>query len=639
MIPRMIHQIWEEVTETLPKEFSKYAETWKEYHPTWQYEFWNQNRMETFVRSYYPGFADKYFSYPYDAQRWNVIRYLILYKMGGVYVDFDYECLEPVDNYIKEKTCCLGEEPDEHAKMFQKPVLVSNSFIASIQKHPFLKQIIKELYQAVSPATDKVNCVLETTGSLFLSDIYRSYSKKEEITLFPNKILSPWSHRDVQMFFRHGISEDIMEEKLRDAIAIHYFRRSWQIDATAKKADILYVSMSNGGSGAPRAAYRIHTGLRQLGIDSVMLVKSLVEKDPNVYAAEQPPDLAEADRLPLQNYQRTKSHILFSPATAGINFRQYVNLFNPEIIQLHWIDGGFIRIEDLSEIKRKIVWRFADCWPMTGGCHYPGDCTGFRKSCGRCPQLNSDKSGDLSHETWQRKFHAWKNTDITVVVPTQWMKDMAEKSSLFGKSRIELIPNGLDLTLFYPLDKPAARKILNINPGKKVILYGAYKAVQNPRKGFYLLVEALEKIFLNHSSEYEVIVFGSNGNDIKTNFPVRFLGFLHDHSLQIAYSAADVMIVPSLEEAFGQTVSEAMACGTPVVAFTHTGPAGIVDHLKNGYLAQHGNAEDLAKGIEWILEDSYRNRDLLENARKKAVGFYDIGTVAKQYAQLYNSLK
>ncbi len=554
-------------------------------------------------------------------------------------MDFDYECLEPIDNYIKDKTCCLGKEPEEHARIFQKSVLVSDSFIASTRKHPFLKKIIKKLYQASSPAIDRISYVSETTGSLFLTNVYQSHSGKD-VTVFPSKILFPWSHMEIQMYLRHEISEDIMEEKLKDAIAVHYFRRSWQIDSKPKKADVLYASISNGAGGAPRAAYRIHTGLRQFGIDSIMLVKFITKKDPSVYIAEQPSGSKEADSLLLQNYQPTKPYTLFSPAMTGINFRKYIDFFNPEIIQLHWINNGFIRIEDLSDIKQKIVWRFADCWPMTGGCHYFANCKGFMNSCGQCPQLNSNKSDDLSHEVWQRKFHAWKNLDITVVVPTQWMKEMTKKSSLFGKNRIELIPNGLDLTLFSPLDKLAARKVLNITSGKKVIVFGAYNAVQDPRKGFYILAEALERIFLNHSEEYEIIVFGSDGKDIKTNFPIHFLGFLNDHiSLQIVYSVADVMVVPSLEEAFGQTVSEAMACGTPVVAFTNTGPAGIVDHLENGYLAQYGSSEDLAKGIEWVLEDNYRNENLSKNARKKAVDFYDIRMVAEQYAQLYNSIK
>ena len=113
MIPHIIHQVWEGKTELLPEQFMQFAETWKENHPAWQYEFWEKKRMDTFVRKYYPEFAGTYFGYRYDVQRWDAIRYLILYKMGGVYVDFDYECLEPMDTYIFEKSCCLGLEPDK----------------------------------------------------------------------------------------------------------------------------------------------------------------------------------------------------------------------------------------------------------------------------------------------------------------------------------------------------------------------------------------------------------------------------------------------------------------------------------------------------------------------------------------------
>ena len=175
MIPQIIHQVWEGKTERLPKQFIQFAETWKEHHPNWQYEFWNKKRMDAFVRKYYPEFADIYFGYGYDVQRWNAIRYLILYKTGGVYVDFDCECLKPMDAHLQGKTCCFGLEPEEYAKMYRQPFIISNAWIASESNHPFLKKIIETLPKINSTATDKINVVVETTGSIMLTNVYHRY--------------------------------------------------------------------------------------------------------------------------------------------------------------------------------------------------------------------------------------------------------------------------------------------------------------------------------------------------------------------------------------------------------------------------------------------------------------------------------
>ena len=641
-IPKIIHQIWEGKTERLPDVFAQFSNTWKALHPDWQYEFWNKKRMDALIRKEYPEFSDTYFGYRYDVQRWDAIRYLILYKMGGVYADFDYECLESMDTHIQGKTCCFGLEPNTHASMLKQPFVVSNAWIAAESNHPFLKHLI-EMLGSTSTAIDKVNTVLETTGALLLTKAYNDYCTPDEVTLFPSTITSPWSHQEVQMYLRKEIPREVVEEKLQDAIFLHYHWRSWQINsARRKKSDVLYLSMSNavkGGGGAGNAAYRIHKGLREYGIDSVMLTKFASVNHEGIYQAKTKKNGSALDQAPLADYPN-RPGTLFCPAIAGINLQKYLRTFQPEILQLHWINRhSFLRIESLAKVKQKIVWRLPDSWAFTGGCQFHGTCIGYMQACGKCPQLNSDKQDDLSHQVWQRKQEAWKNLDITVVVPTQWMKEAAQRSSLFGKRRIELIPNGLDVDMFSPFDKEVVRKMMKLPLNKKIILYGAVNAVRAPRKGFSYLFEALQKLS-HHRDEYEVVVFGADSMPMKLDIPIRFLGFLNEHLLlQMAYSAADVMIVPSLEEPFGQTVTEAMACGAPVVVFSDTGPAGIVDHQLNGYVARHSDSEDLAKGIEWVLEDEQRRQELSANARQRVLDTYDIRVVVEQYAKLYNSLK
>lgn len=284
------------------------------------------------------------------------------------------------------------------------------------------------------------------------------------------------------------------------------------------------------------------------------------------------------------------------------------------------------------------MWRLADCWPFTGGCFYTDGCERYTGECGKCHLLRSADEQDITRQVMRRKQEALKDLDMTIVVPTHWLREMAERSTLFKDRRIVVIPNGLDLNVFYPEDKIAARKAFGIPLDKKIILFGAGR-VSFPRKGFHLLCEAMRELIKTHGDEYHMVVFGGDSRRMKLDIPATALGYIGKKSaLRTLYSAADVMIVPSLEESFGQTVTEAMACATPVVSFEETGPASAIDHKENGYLAKYADAGDLARGIEWVLADEERLGMLAANARHKIETTYDIRVVAEQYHKLYNEM-
>jgi glycosyltransferase involved in cell wall biosynthesis len=635
MIPRIIHQLWDNKKRPIPVFFRNLAETWKANHPDWVYEFWDQERMNRLVNEHFSDLAEMYFNYPYDAQRWNVIRYLILYKMGGLYVDFDYECIETFDSYLEGKTCFFSLEPEDHLKKAN----ISNALMGAIPEHPFIKEIIENLRKFnIRFEEDKVTHVITTTGRVYLTQLYQQYANKENIYLFPAERTMPLSQKEIQSYIKGEVSDDALELKLEKAIAVHYFSGTWYsslfIDKIPCKTKVLYLSTSDGNGGAANAAYRIHCGLLDIGIESKMLVQSSVRHQPNIYISSQK---QKNDRLPLKDYKLQT--MIFSPAIAGTNINKYIRLFKPEIVQLHWINNGFVKIEDLQKIKQKIVWRFPDCWPVTGGCHYFGTCDRYMYSCGKCPQLSSDNEDDLSYQVWRRKQESWKNLNMTVVVPSVWMKNVVEKSSLFRNRRIEIIPNGLNIKTFSPLDKMSARKVLNLPLNKQIILFGAYNALMDRRKGFIYLKMALKKLAIDWRNKCELVIFGAEPQEIDIGFPVHFVGTLKDNlSLQIVYSSTDVMVVPSTEEAFGQTVSEALACAVPVVVFDNTGPASIVDHKQNGYIATKEDADSLAQGIDWVLKKQGSGTFLSENARLKAVDYYDYRKVAEMYQRLYESL-
>ncbi|MBF2067413.1 MAG: glycosyltransferase family 4 protein [Calothrix sp. C42_A2020_038] len=410
---------------------------------------------------------------------------------------------------------------------------------------------------------------------------------------------------------------------------------------------ILHLSTHDTSGGAARAAYRLHKGLQNVGLDSQMLVQEKHSSDKSVIA----PNIRlfqgiaktklTFEVLPLKFYsQRSKSTFYAQwlpdavvPSIAKIS---------PDIINLHWVSAAFMRIETLARLKHPLVWTLHDMWGFTGGCHVTGGCERYKMSCGACPQLGSHNDKDLSRWVWQRKVKAWKNLNLTLVSPSNWLADCARSSSIFRNSRIEVIPHGLDTQRFHPLNKRIAREILNLPQDKKLILFGAIEATSDRNKGFHLLLPALHKLSQSgYSKNWEVVIFGASkpDNPPDLGFKTHYLGHLYDDiSLVSVYSAADIMLVPSLQESFGQTASESLACGTPVVAFNSTGLKDIVDHQQNGYLAKPYEVEDFATGINWLLEDDERLQKLSFYAREKVERAFTLELQAQRYFSLYQGI-
>ncbi len=411
--------------------------------------------------------------------------------------------------------------------------------------------------------------------------------------------------------------------------------------------NILHLSTQDIGGGAARAAYRLHRGLQNIGLNSQMLVQEKLSDDKTVIAPKVRllQGIAKTkltfEALPLKLYPR-RSKAAFYTQWLPDRVLPQVAKINPDIINLHWISAAFMQIETITKLQRPLVWTLHDSWGFTGGCHVIGECDRYKTNCGACPQLNSGKDWDLSRWVWQRKAKAWKDLNLTLVSPSSWLADCASSSSLFRDLRVEVIPHGLDTDKFRPINQRFAREALNLPQNKKLILFGALQATSDRNKGFHLLQPALAELSKSGVKDsWEVIIFGASQpeNPPDLGFKTHYLGHLHDDlSLATVYSAADVMLVPSLQESFGQTASESLACGTPVVAFNSTGLKDIVDHQQSGYLAKPYEVDDFAKGINWVLEDEQRLQKLSFCAREKAEAKFTLKLQASRYSALFNEI-
>jgi glycosyltransferase involved in cell wall biosynthesis len=411
---------------------------------------------------------------------------------------------------------------------------------------------------------------------------------------------------------------------------------------------ILHLSSTDISGGAARAAYRIHQSAKAAGLESILYVGEKAGDDADVYGPQSKLGklkhrvIKNLDGLPT-HLSRSESTSHISPAWIGSASLKVIQDFNPDLIHLHWICHGFLSIESLPKLRRPLVWTLHDLWPLAGAEHYVGTVPRFREGYTAANRPANQRGWDVVRWTWKRKQRSYSAVpSLTVVGNSWWTAEQARSSLLFKSRRVEVIHYGLDHRIYKPIEQKVAREIFDLPADKRIILFGALDAVTDARKGFDLLSSALQTLSNSGAlGEAHVAIFGSSRpkNPPDLGLPCRFLGRLRDDvSLAIAYAAADVMVVPSREEAFGQTALEALACGTPVVAFNIGGLPDMVEHLRNGYLARPFDVEDLAKGIRWVLSSKERWNTLSAAARNVVETRFTLELQGAKYKALYEEI-
>ena len=405
---------------------------------------------------------------------------------------------------------------------------------------------------------------------------------------------------------------------------------------------VLQLNHSDINGGAARASYRIHHALRDIGIDSQMLVNLAASGD---WSVRGPTSLwgKTISRIrpqlvtPLRKLLSTGNPIIHSPALVPSRWSKRLNTSDADVVHLHWVQGEMLSIADIGRICKPIVWTLHDMWAFCGAEHVTPD---YRWRDGyRVDNRPVHESGfDLNRYTWQRKRKHWSRP-LQVVCPSQWLADCVRTSALMGKWPVAVIPNPIDTDRWKPIDQRLARQLLDLPQDCPLLLFGAMGGGQDPNKGFDLLLAALSHLRSEPSLQtLHLVVFGQLApqSPPQLGFPVNYTGHFHDDlSLRALYSAADVMVVPSRQEAFGQTASEAHACGTPVVAFNTGGLRDVVDDRVTGALAEPFEPASLAAAMSWVLDDSTRRHALGAAARERAELLWAPARVAGMYREVY----
>lgn len=417
-------------------------------------------------------------------------------------------------------------------------------------------------------------------------------------------------------------------------------------------ASILHICRDDEKGGAARCAHRLHVGLGRIGTDSRMLVQRRQGTDPLVEQYRPPTGQAQRLRRAFRRrvIRRDFDRYRASRPAKAEAFNDDRSQFGADparwvrpndVVHLHWA-SGFIDLERfLAGIPDDVpvVWTLHDMNLFTGGCHYAGGCERFSEECGACPQLGSEQERDLSRAIWRRKQAALSRLEpsrLRIVTPSRWLAQQARSSAILaGRFSVDVIPYGLDTEAYAPRDKDAARQTLGIPPQATVVLFVA-DSIGNRRKGLHHLREALTALV--DIPGLFVLSIGKGEPDISANIPGLHLATSDDRLLSLVYSAADVLVVPSLEDNLPATVLEALACGTPVAGFEVGGIPDMVRPGETGNLAMPGDAADLARAIRHVVEDPARHDTMVRRARKVAVTEYGLEVQARRYADIYADL-
>lgn len=420
---------------------------------------------------------------------------------------------------------------------------------------------------------------------------------------------------------------------------------------------VVHVSTSDRG-GAGIAASRLHLALLEQGVDSWFLtLHKFTHHLPKHIKFERGAGHFYAPFLKgIEKIKRGLKHYhLFTPAIDRMRHRQLsgraagfehfsfpyspIDLSNHPLIQsadlvnLHWVSDGFLDYKKyFVHNDQRMVWTLHDMNPFTGGCHHSDGCELFENSCKPCFQLEGTINANFAGELLEIKVKATeelKADQLSIVTPSKWLGDLSSRSALFKKFNHSVIRNGFNVEHFVQIDQSVAREKLGITGNKKVIFINAHH-IDNTRKGLNYLIKALSQL---DKEKYLLMVAG---HTMRTElFPNLFhLGYLNsEKDLSVAYSAADVFVLPSIAENLPNTICESLLCGTPVIAFEVGGIPELIDS-GNGKLVPIKDAHALALAIDDVTGKSWNHQHIRAEAMKK----FSMQIIAREYQQLYSKI-
>ena len=408
---------------------------------------------------------------------------------------------------------------------------------------------------------------------------------------------------------------------------------------------VAIINRSDIKGGAAIFTYRLMNALRAQGVDATMLVCDAMDRAPHVvdYAhslMDRYHFLAERMQIWCNNGFSREHLFKVDTADWGRDLSSHPVVREADAIILNWINQGALSLRSvhrLCSMGKPVVWTMHDMWNCTGICHHAYDCDHYKQACGECVYLNSHNAYDLSHRSWCKKKALYAAPNLHFVSVSNWLAEKCAGSSLLGDKSVTVIPNSVPVDDFATKRLPNAH--YNIPSHCKVLALGAAR-LDDPVKGFDLLIGVTERLcalYPQHKENVHLLLFGDIRDASlldKIAIPYTHLGSVAPDKVSDILMHSDVLLSTALYESFGGTLVEGQAAGCVPVTFGSGGQVDIVQHKRNGYVAEFKSCDDFARGIDWAINCGLE-RDFLHN---EVVRRFSPEVVSREYIALLEKL-
>ncbi|MBN2360544.1 MAG: glycosyltransferase [Deltaproteobacteria bacterium] len=403
---------------------------------------------------------------------------------------------------------------------------------------------------------------------------------------------------------------------------------------------IAMVGSADVGGGAERVAQRLRDALIARGHDCRSFVG--VRRGP------------ASDATELDNRARRRSLLGWSMVAleraTGLQYLYYPGtrdliraLRGFDVVHLHNLHGGYFELWRLPAIcrGRAVVMTLHDCFWLTGHCAYPVDCPRWAHGCGLCPDLDRYPSirRDSSRFNRSSRRDLLRRSGILCHAPSRWMLEQWHLAGMAGREPV-VIPQGMDLELFAPGDKKAARAERGLPQDGHIVIFSAQGGLSSPYKDGATVISALHRLLARRDrSPLHLVVLGGvdelpadlRGSIVAPGFVVE------EKTLVQYYRAADVLVHAARADNAPLVPVEAMACGLPVVATAVGGIPEVVIEGLTGFLVPAADAELLAARVAAVCDIAGLAERMGAEARRRAQSSHDLNAVVDAVLELYRA--
>jgi glycosyltransferase involved in cell wall biosynthesis len=318
----------------------------------------------------------------------------------------------------------------------------------------------------------------------------------------------------------------------------------------------------------------------------------------------------------------------------------------PDILHCHNLHGSYFDLRALPWLSRQapLILNLHDAWLLSGHCAHSLGCTKWKTGCGRCPDLSIYPRimRDGTAHNWRRKREIFAHSRLYVTTVCQWLMDLVKGSMLQGAA-YRVIYNGIDLNVFHPGDRRQARIELGLPADSRIVLHAAKGGSQSPWRDFAMLEQSMQRLETPGGLNLLLLCLGEDSAKddlVAGRLRVQYRAFEPDaNRMAQYYRAADVYAHPARAESFARVITEAMACGTPVVATAVGGIPEQVEDGRLGFLVPPGDVAGMTDAIRRLLFKADLRQTMGDNAADRAKRRFGLDRQIDDFLDWYGEVR